>query len=106
MEILIKGERIELPKNGEFYIDIRIYETGEIVVDGDQDKTAMAIELPLHDDLISRRDAIDVVYGYHVNNHPMKELEELRPVIPASQGKENKPYYSNPSCKYNMWDGN
>lgn len=64
-----------------------------------------AVALPEHDDLISRSDAIDAVYNYHVNNHPMKELEELIPVIPASQGKENKPYYSDPSCKYNMWDG-
>lgn len=52
MDILIKGERIELPKNGECYIDIRIYETGEIVIDGDQDKTATAVSLPEHGRLI------------------------------------------------------
>lgn len=54
MDVLIKGERIELPKIGESYIDIRIYETGEIVIEGDQDKTAEAIELPPHGDLIER----------------------------------------------------
>ena len=54
MDILIKGERIELPKVGESYIDIRIYETGEIVIDGDQDKTATAIELPPHNDLADK----------------------------------------------------
>lgn len=59
MDILIKGERIELPKIGEFYIDIRIYETGEIVIDGDQDKTAKAIELPPHGDL---KDETDIIH--------------------------------------------
>ena len=67
--------------------------------------TCPLVEVPTHDDLISRRDAIDAVYGYHFNNHPMKELEELPSVIPASEGMENKPYYSDPSCKNNMWDG-
>ena len=64
------------------------------------------VEIPEHDDLISRRDVIEVVYGYHINNHPMKEIELLPATIPASKGWENKPFYSDESYKgYNMWDG-
>lgn len=81
-ELLIKGERIELPKIGESYIDIRIYETGEIVIDGDQDKTAKAIELPPHGRLI---DADELLASDAINwgeeawngiNHAPVVLEE------------------------------
>jgi len=64
------------------------------------------IEIPLHDDLISRMDAVDVVYGWHVNNHPMKEIEELPAIVPANDGRENRRYYSDETRKpMNMWDG-
>ena len=62
-DILIMGEQIEIPKAGESYIDIRIYETGEIVIDGDQDKSAKAIELPKHDRLIDAKEFACQVYA-------------------------------------------
>ena len=64
------------------------------------------IEIPFHDDLISRSDAVDAAYGWHVNNHPMKELEELPAIVPRNDGKENRRYYSDETRKpMNMWDG-
>ena len=107
-EILIKG--LEMPKGN----DVLIVDSAGTITKlntwtGKREATdplsVKAIELPPHDDLISRSDAIDTVYGYHFNNHPMKELEELPSIIPASEGMENKRYYSDPSCKNNMWDG-
>lgn|GEM_PF-6042183 len=76
--VLIKGERIELPKNGECYIDIRIYETGEIVIDGDQDKTAKAIELQEHGDLIDEDEFRLVIYR-EIRKH--KEDEPITTIL-------------------------
>lgn len=47
MDLLIKGEWIKLPSKDD-YLDIRLYGTGEVVINGDLDREAKAIPVPEH----------------------------------------------------------
>ena len=57
MDILIKGKWIN-PPNKDDYLDIRLYGTGEVVVNGDLDREAVAIPVPEHGDLIDKQKLI------------------------------------------------
>lgn len=94
-DILIMGGRIEIPKAGESYIDIRIYETGEIVIDGDQDKSAKAIELPPHGVLKDVDEIAQMIISKPCNsdserlNHIYDCIAKARTILEANNGSDN-----------------
>jgi len=93
-EILISGEQIRLPKIGECFIDLRLYETGEVVVDGDKDPTATMIELPSHgrlgdlDELVKEENITYVDTGYWMTDYEavkIKVINKAPTIVKASK---------------------